>query len=83
MYYVYFLKRKDGKTYKGSTANLKRRIEEHNRGKVKSTKYHRPLKLIGYEAYIIKSDAERRERFLKKTEGRRLLKQQCRDILKL
>jgi len=74
MHYVYFLKRKDGKIYKGSTANLKRRLEEHNRGNVKSTKYYRPLKLIGYESYLMKSDAERREKFLKKTESRRLLR---------
>jgi len=81
MHYVYFLKRSDNKIYKGMTADLKRRIQEHNRGKVKSTKNIRPLILIGYEAYVLKSDAERRERFLKTTEGRRLLKQQYRDIL--
>jgi len=39
------------------------------------------LKLIGYESYYLKSDAERREKFLKTNEGRRLFKQQYRDIL--
>ena len=34
-----------------------------------------------YEAYGLESDARRRERFLKTTEGKRLLKQQIRDIL--
>ncbi len=67
--------------YKGITSDLKRRISEHKNGKVISTKHKRPVKLIHYEAYLLKSDAERRERFLKTTEGRRLLKQQIKDIL--
>jgi len=58
-----------------------RRVGEHNDGKVKSTSKRRPLKLIHYEAYLLKSDAERRERFLKTTEGKRLLRQQIRDLL--
>ncbi|OGF61939.1 hypothetical protein A2926_00455 [Candidatus Giovannonibacteria bacterium RIFCSPLOWO2_01_FULL_44_40] len=71
----------DGDLYKGLTSDLKRRIEEHNIGKAESTKNYRPVVLIGYEAYLRKSDAQRREKFLKTTEGRRLLKQQYRDIL--
>ena len=81
MNYVYFLKLNNGDLYKGLTADLKRRIEEHNSGKVESTKNFRPVTLIGYEAYLLKTDAARREKFLKTTEGRRLLKQQYRDIL--
>lgn len=67
--------------YKGCTFDLKRRLKEHKLGKVISTKNKRPIKLIFYEAYLLKSDAERREKFLKNTEGRRLLRQQLRDIL--
>ena len=81
MYYVYFLKLSNNDLYKGGTSDLKRRIEEHNSGSVESTKNYRPLILVGYEAYVLKSDAQRREKFLKTTEGRRLLKQQYRDIL--
>ena len=81
MYYVYFLKLSNGDLYKGSTNDLKRRIQEHNSGNVESTKNYLPVALIGYEAYILKSDAQRREKFLKTTEGRRLIKQQYRDIL--
>jgi hypothetical protein len=33
------------------------------------------------EAYLLESDARRRERFLKSTEGKRLLRQQIRDVL--
>ena len=81
MYYVYFLKLVNGDVYKGLTNDLKRRVKEHSLGQVDSTKNYRPVALIGYEAYQLKSDAQRREKFLKTTEGRRLLKQQYRDIL--
>lgn len=80
MYYVYILKLNNGALYKGSTGNLKERIKNHNNNKVISTKHKQP-KLIHYECYLKKSDAQRREKFLKTTEGRRLLKQQIRDIL--
>ena len=80
MYYVYFLFLNDQKIYKGFTADLKRRISEHRAGKVTSTKNKKPI-LVHYEAYLLKTDAERRERFLKTTEGRRLLKQQLKDLL--
>jgi putative endonuclease len=81
MHYVYFLLLKNNQTYKGITSDLRIRYLEHQQGKVKSTKNYRPLKLIGYEAYCLKSDAQRREKFLKTTEGRRLFKQQYKDIL--
>ena len=71
MYYVYFLLLKTDKVYTGCTDNLKRRMSEHESGKVESTKKLLPI-LIGYESYLLKSDAMRREKFLKSTEGRRL-----------
>ena len=79
MHYVYLLLLNDGRIYKGLTSDLKRRLGEHKRNKVKSTRKKNPL-LIHYEAYLLKSDAERREKFLKTTEGRRLLRQQIRDF---
>ena len=81
MHYVYFLQLVNGDLYKGSTENLKRRFAEHSEGKVSSTKNYRPIKLLGYEAYLLKSDATRREKFLKTTEGIRLLKQQYKDVI--
>ena len=81
MFYVYILLLSNKNLYKGSAGNLSVRIGEHKRGKVKSTKHYQPVRLIHYEGYILKSDAQRRERFLKTTEGRRLLNQQLRDIL--
>jgi putative endonuclease len=81
MTYVYLLLLSNGDIYKGITDDLIRRVEEHEKGKVESTKTYLPVLLIGYEAYKLKSDALRRESFLKTTEGRRSLKQQFRDIL--
>ena len=81
MYYVYFLNLNNGCIYKGYTLDLERRYKEHQNGKVKSTKNRRPLKLIGYEVYLFKTDALRRERYLKTTEGRRFLRMQYRDVL--
>lgn len=81
MFYIYFLKLSNEDLYKGLTSDLRRRIFEHKRGKVGSTRNYLPIELIGYEAYSLKTDAERRERFLKTTEGRRLLKRQYKDIL--
>jgi len=80
MYFVYILRLDNGDLYKGSTKDLKQRLIEHKRGNVASTK-NKNLKLIHYECYQLESDARRRELFLKTTEGRRLLKQQLRDIL--
>jgi len=66
MYCVYVLKSlKDNKIYTGYTSNLKRRIKEHTEGKVKSTSFKKPIKLIYYEAYLDEKDARDRERYLK------------------
>jgi putative endonuclease len=81
MHYTYLLLLTNGDIYKGSTANLKRRIYDHQNGKVESTKNYRPVKLIHYECYRLKSDAQRREKYLKTTEGKKFLKQQLKDLL--
>lgn len=66
MYYVYVLKSlKDNKIYTGYSSDIKRRILEHNSGLVKSTKNRLPIKLIYYEAFLDKKDAENREKYLK------------------
>ena len=64
------------------TGDLRRRFEEHNKGRVDSTKNKLSAKIILYEAYLLKSDARRREKYLKTTEGKHFLKQQIRDTLK-
>jgi putative endonuclease len=51
--------------YIGSTTDLKRRFQEHNNGKVESTKYRRPFELVYCELYKSEKDARRREHNLK------------------
>jgi len=82
MYYIYILlSGKDKQLYIGYTDNLKNRIEKHQNGFVRATKFRKPLKLIYYEAYLKMSDAKRREKFLKGGKGRGELKIQLKDIL--
>ena len=81
MYFVYVLLLYDKTLYKGSTPDFRSRFQKHQTGEVPSTKFKRPMKLIHIECYAMKSDAIRREQFLKTTEGRRLLRQQLRDLL--
>lgn len=77
MHYIYILKSEiDNKLYTGFTGDLKRRVKDHNGGKVDSTKNRRPLELIYYEAYKEKSDALEREKFLKTTKGKLQLRKQ-------
>ena len=65
---------KDKKFYIGYSENLENRIKEHNKGKVTSTKYRRPLKLIYYEVFTVKNDAKSREIFIKSGFGRKQLR---------
>ena len=65
MYYVYVIVSDRGENYLGYTGDLKRRLEEHNRGKNKWTK-GRKWELVYYEAYKSKEDAMEREAKLKK-----------------
>lgn len=82
MYYVYILySLKDKKFYKGFTTDLNRRLKEHNSGKNTSTAYRQPLKLVHYEAYLVKKDAEFREKYLKTSMGQRVIKKQLKYLI--
>ncbi len=83
MFYVYILKsKKVDELYVGSTNDLKKRIVEHNKGRVESTKNKIPYKLIYYEAYCAETDARRREKMLKlRGQARNQLKLRIKDTL--
>ena len=55
----------DSGFYIGFSTDLKRRLSEHKRGASFATKSRGPWKLIYYEAYTEREDAEGREKFLK------------------
>ena len=83
LFYVYVLESdSDGKRYIGFTSNLRKRIEEHQRGKSFSTKYRLPMKIIYLEGCISEVDARRREKYLKSTRGNRFLVKRLIDYYK-
>ena len=82
MFYTYVLQsEKNKQIYIGFTSDLKRRLLEHNQGLNFSTKRYIPWKVVYFEACIEKSDALRREKYLKTTQGGRLLKRRIKDYL--
>jgi putative endonuclease len=82
MFYIYILESiKNKELYTGYTSNLKNRLIEHNQELNFSTKRYAPWKLIYYEACIKESDARRREKYLKTTQGGRLIKRRIKDYL--
>lgn len=85
MFYVYILcSKKDKELYIGSTNDLKKRVEEHNSGKVSSTKPRIPFELLYYEAYKIEQEARNREAALKlRGQARAQLLKRIGDTLEL
>lgn len=59
------------------------RFAPHNTGKNFSTAPYAPFKLIYYEAYLLKEDAEARERYLKTSMGMRVIKKQLANYLQI
>ena len=82
IYYVYILQSlKDNKFYTGYTENLKLRFEEHQKGRVESTKDRRPLRLIYFEGCLNQGDTRHREKYLKTYFGKMFLKKRLKSYL--
>ncbi len=74
MWYAYILRSAiDKNLYVGSTNDIRRRLTEHNSGKVDSTKNRIPLSLEAYFAVKDKSKAIELEQYFKTGSGRALL----------
>lgn len=79
MHYVYVLQsQSDQGLYIGYSADLRRRLSQHQAGEAFATSFRGPWQLIYYEAYLEEADARGREEFLKSGLGRRYLAKQCR-----
>jgi len=75
MWYVYVLKsRKSVWIYIGSTGNLRTRLEDHNNGKVQSTKHYAPFELEAYIAVQTENKARELEKYFKTGSGKATLK---------
>ena len=71
MFYCYILlSQKSPIFYYGSTDNLKSRINLHNKGKVESTRPHRPWDLVWYGAFQTEKEARNFEKYLKTGSGK-------------
>jgi putative endonuclease len=80
--YVYVLRfLVDQQFYVGLTSNLPARLLQHNNGLVLSTKKRGPFELIYWEGCLNRSDAARREKYLKTAWGKRYLKTRLRKYL--
>ena len=77
MTFVYLLhSQKTNIYYVGITINVENRLVEHNLGKSKFTKGHRPWILIYFEESLNWKTARKREKYLKSAAGKRWLKKQ-------
>jgi len=67
MWYFYVLQSIHDRNwfYKGSTNNLSRRIEQHNKGECHASNPYRPFRLVYYEAYLHEFAARMREASVK------------------
>ena len=75
MYTVYLLRSEStGKLYTGQTANLGKRLVEHNSGIARYTRGRGPWLLIHADTYDTRAEAVKRERFLKSGQGRAWIK---------
>ena len=69
-FYVYILQsEKDDGYYYGFSTDVNQRLQQHNEGKVRSTKARRPLRLHYVEEFQSKSEAMKRELFFKTIDG--------------
>jgi putative endonuclease len=69
-FFVYILKSTvTERYYIGQTSNLEKRIKRHNFGEMFSTKPYRPWEIIYFEKFSTRSEAMKRERYLKSPTG--------------
>lgn len=67
------LSTKTNRFYVGSTQDLEKRVNSHNRGEVKSTKHGIMWKLVYSEEYKTRSAAFKREHEIKSKKSRKFI----------
>ncbi len=66
MYFVYLLQSINDLTYYiGFTKNIEARLKQHNSGKSKYTKGHKPYKLVSYIVVSTLKEAKAKEKYFK------------------
>jgi putative endonuclease len=75
MFYTYVLHSdKFDRFYVGHTQNLESRLDEHNTGRTKSTKFYAPWRLVYFEKFSTRDEAIEREKYFKTGSGRKYYK---------
>jgi len=74
MWYVYFLLLSNGDLYVGSTNDLRRRVDSHQSGQVRSTKPYLPVELKCYVAVPTQRAARELEVYFKSGSGKAFAK---------
>jgi putative endonuclease len=75
MYFVYAIKSINRNyIYVGMTNKVERRFDEHNTGKNKTTRPYKPFKLFYSEKFRTRTEARKREKYLKSGIGKEFLK---------
>ena len=81
MHKIYVLKSlKDNNFYIGCTSDLEKRLNYHNKGRVRSTKSRIPMILIYSEKYNNKYEAFKVEKFYKTAKGKKVLKEKIKQL---
>jgi len=82
--YIYVLRSaKSGRWYIGCTNNLRKRLQQHQKGLSRYTKGKGPFEIIYFEGCKNESDGFAREKYLKTGMGRRYLKNRMKRFLSL
>lgn len=73
-YLLYVLvSEKSGRLYVGQTQNLVKQLEQHNKGRCRSTRSDQPWRICYQERHRSRSKAVVRERYFKNGSGRKKL----------
>ncbi|MBU3968767.1 GIY-YIG nuclease family protein [Patescibacteria group bacterium] len=81
-YYTYIIRStRTGRLYTGFSNNLRKRFNEHNQNKNKSTKGRGPFEVVYYEACNDLEDAHARELYLKSGVGKHYIKNRLKCFL--
>ena len=82
MYFVYIIKSLHRNyIYVGLTNNHERRIQQHQKGKERTTAPYHPFKIVNIEQYHTRVDARKREKYLKSGSGKEWIKNRYHDVL--
>ncbi|MEO6305650.1 MAG: GIY-YIG nuclease family protein [Bacteroidia bacterium] len=83
MFFAYVIQSESDETffYKGHCEDLEKRLKQHNSGQTVSIKNKVPFKLVYFEAFELRIQAIKREKYFKSAAGRKYLKSKISTFL--